>query len=94
LSKGNLPEFFPHSVPKGPKSGRASLKTRKGRASLKTRKDRASLKTRKDRASFKTREGLVQGKFTGAEEGRKERINYCTQAHVHDHIMYFLIYLF
>jgi hypothetical protein len=28
---------LPHSVPKGPKSGRASLKTRKGRASLKTR---------------------------------------------------------
>jgi hypothetical protein len=48
-------------VPKGPKSGRASLKTRKGRASLKTRKGRASLKTRKGRASFKTRKGLVQG---------------------------------
>jgi hypothetical protein len=41
---------LPHSVPKGPKSGK--LKTRKGRASLKTRKGRASLKTRK---------GLVQG---------------------------------
>jgi hypothetical protein len=50
---------LPHSVPKGPKSGRASLKTRKGRASLKTRKGRASLKTRKGRASSKTREGLV-----------------------------------
>jgi hypothetical protein len=48
-------------VPKGPKSGRASLKTRKGRASLKTRKGRASLKTRKGRTSFKTRKGLVQG---------------------------------
>jgi hypothetical protein len=44
--------FLPHSVPKGPKSGRASLKTRKGRASL---------KTRKGRASSKPREGLVQG---------------------------------
>jgi hypothetical protein len=33
LSNTNLP----HSVPKCPKSGRASLKTRKGRASLKTR---------------------------------------------------------
>jgi hypothetical protein len=43
-------------VPKGPKSGRASLKTRKGRASL---------KTRKGRTSFKTRKGLVQGKFVG-----------------------------
>jgi hypothetical protein len=44
-------------MPKGPKSGRASLKTRKGRASLKTRKGRASLKTG---------EGLVQGKvFSG-----------------------------
>jgi hypothetical protein len=39
-------------MPKGPKSGRASLKTRKGRASL---------KTRKGRTSFKTRKGLVQG---------------------------------
>jgi hypothetical protein len=59
-------EKLPHSVPKGPKSGRASLKTRKGRASLKTRKGRASLKTRKGRASLKTREGLVQGKvFSG-----------------------------
>jgi hypothetical protein len=48
-------------VPKGPKSGRASLKTRKGRASLKTRKGRASLKTRKGRTSFKTRKGLIQG---------------------------------
>jgi hypothetical protein len=46
---------FPHSVPKGPKSGRASLKTRKGRASL---------KTRKGRTSFKTRKGLVQGKYS------------------------------
>jgi hypothetical protein len=42
-----------------PKSGRASLKTRKGRASLKTRKGRASLKTRKGRSSSKTRKGLV-----------------------------------
>jgi hypothetical protein len=48
-------------VPKGTKSGRASLKTRKGRASLKTRKGRASLKTRKGCTSFKTRKGLVQG---------------------------------
>jgi hypothetical protein len=52
---------LPYSVPKGPKSGRASLKTRKGRASLKTREGRASLKTRKGRASSKTREKLVQG---------------------------------
>jgi hypothetical protein len=44
--------LLPHSVPKGTKSGRASLKTRKGRASL---------KTRKGRTSFKTRKGLVQG---------------------------------
>jgi hypothetical protein len=48
---------LPHSVPKGPKSGRASLKTRKGRASL---------KTRKGLPSFKTRKGLVQGKKTPA----------------------------
>jgi hypothetical protein len=48
----NKPEKInlPHSVPKGPKSGK-----------LKTRKGRASLKTRKGRASLKTREGLVQG---------------------------------
>jgi hypothetical protein len=39
-------------VPKVPKSGSASLKTRKGRASL---------KTRKGRTSFKTRKKLVQG---------------------------------
>jgi hypothetical protein len=65
------PDFLLHSVPKGPKSGRASLKTRKGRASLKTRKGRASLKTRKGRASSKTRKGLVQGKFTGHEKRRK-----------------------
>jgi hypothetical protein len=31
-------KLLPHSVPKGSKSGRASLKTRKGRASFKTRK--------------------------------------------------------
>jgi hypothetical protein len=51
-----------HSVPKGPKSGRASLKTRKGRDSLKTRKGRASLKTRKGRASLKTVRDLSKGK--------------------------------
>jgi hypothetical protein len=49
-------------VPKGPKSGRASLKTRKGRASL---------KTRKGRTSFKTRKGLVQGKKTKLKKLKK-----------------------
>jgi hypothetical protein len=34
LQKANI---LPHSVPKGPKSGHASLKTRKGRASSKPR---------------------------------------------------------
>jgi hypothetical protein len=41
-------------VPKGTKSGRASLKTRKGRASLKTRKGRASSKTREGLVIIKT----------------------------------------
>jgi hypothetical protein len=36
---------LPHSVPKGPKSGCASLKTRKGRASSKTRKGLVQGKT-------------------------------------------------
>jgi hypothetical protein len=35
-----------HSGPKGPKSGRASLKTRKGRTSLKTRKGLVQGKSR------------------------------------------------
>jgi hypothetical protein len=53
--------FLPHSVPKGPKSGRASLKTRKGRASLKTRKGRASSKTGEGLVIIKTSKALPFG---------------------------------
>jgi hypothetical protein len=54
-------KLLPHSVPKGPKSGRASLKTRKGRASLKTRKGRASSKTGEGLVIIKTSKALPFG---------------------------------
>jgi hypothetical protein len=45
--------MLPHSVPKGTKSGRASLKTRKGRASSKPRQVLVIIKTSKASLNLK-----------------------------------------
>jgi hypothetical protein len=50
-------------VPKGPKSGRASLKTRKGRTSFKTRKGLVIIKTSK--ASLNLKRALWRDKPSG-----------------------------